>query len=240
MPTRSSTGLLIGVLALGAGCGSSSSDSNCVDEDGWICRPSGVPFVQVALAVSDLCGGVVAWCPLAKNQPPGTTTAKLTQPESGKLCLSGSLAPGGWVSMVLAFPLANRDGSRIFKTFDADALGITQAVFTIDSPPAAGLGAGAAVTGKNLVCAPGQICYDYGFVLMQPNSTVPVSIQQAGPQVAPFADFRQTDASMSANFDTTRLHGLSLGFGTGGGEAGSYDFCLHLEFLDAAGNEVTP
>jgi len=241
MLTRPSLGMLLGLLALGGGCGP-SGDPNCVGEDGWICHPNGVPFVQVALDTSDLCGGVVAWCDLAKNQPPGTTTAKLTQPETGKLCLSGSLATGGWAQMVLAFPLANKDGSQIFKTFDADALGITQAAFSIDSPPSGGIGVGAAVTGKDLVCPPGQICFTGGFELMTtPTSTSPVSITAPGPEVAPFANFRQTDTSLSATFDTTRLHLLSFGVGTYGGGATDYDFCLHdFKFLDAAGNEITP
>ncbi len=235
MTRQRSIGLLIGALALGAGCGS-SGDPNCDNSDGWICHPGGVPFVNVAFDNSDLCGGPVAMCDLAPNQPPGTTTAKLTQPAPGKLCLSGTVAAGGWAQMVLWFPLTNKDGSQVFETFDANALGITQAAFTIDSPPSGGVTVGAAITGS-LFCTPGEICFTYGFTLMTtPTSTQPVSITAPGPQVAPFANFVQTDSTMSTAFDTSGLTYLSFGVGTG-----DYDFCLEgIKFLDAAGTEVSP
>ncbi len=208
MTRQRSIGLLIGALALGAGCGS-SGDPNCDNSDGWICHPGGVPFVNVAFDNSDLCGGPVAMCDLAPNQPPGTT---------------------------LWFPLTNKDGSQVFETFDANALGITQAAFTIDSPPSGGVTVGAAITGS-LFCTPGEICFTYGFTLMTtPTSTQPVSITAPGPQVAPFANFVQTDSTMSTAFDTSGLTYLSFGVGTG-----DYDFCLEgIKFLDAAGTEVSP
>lgn len=230
-----SMGLVVGVLGFGAGCGS-GSDGGCVTADGWICNPSGVPFVQVAADISDLCGGPVAMCDLAKNRPPGTTTASLTQPVPGKLCLSGTVAPGGWAEMLLAYSVINKEGTAVLKKLDADKLGITQAAFTIDSPPSGGVAVNAAVTGS-LVCSPGEICFIYGFTLMTtPTSMLPLRITAPGPQVAPFANFQQTDPTMSPTFDTSGLEHIDFAVG-----AGDYNFCLHdFKFLDAAGNEVTP
>ena len=100
MTKRLSMGFLAGMLGLGAACGGSSSSSSSVKDPacniaGFICQPSGLPFVEVAGIASDLCGGYPV-CDLAKNPPAGSTTATLTQPQAGKVCLSGTVATGGW------------------------------------------------------------------------------------------------------------------------------------------------
>ena len=53
MMRRLSMGFLAGMLGLGTACGESSSveDPNC-NEEGFICHPSGLPFLEVAGAVS--------------------------------------------------------------------------------------------------------------------------------------------------------------------------------------------
>ena len=237
MIKRLAMGFLAGMIGLGAACGGSSSveDANC-NVEGFICHPSGLPFVEVAGAASDLCGGYVE-CDLAKNPPAGSTTATLTQPQAGQVCLSGTVATGGWAQIALQYAVFNLDPIRIVKTFDADARGITQAAFTVDSPPSSGVTVTAAVT-TNLECpASGFDCFTYGFELMTaPLSNIPLTITGPGPQVAPFANFQQTRSGVSQTFDTSALQYLFFGVGAGG-----YDFCLQdFKFLDAAGNEVKP
>jgi len=236
MIKRLSIGFLAGMLGLGAACGGSSVDDPNCNAEGFICHPSGLAFVEVAGPASDLCGGYVE-CDLAKNPPAGSTTATLTQPQGGTVCLSGTVATGGWAQIVLQFALFNEQSTKILKTFDADARGITQAAFTIDSPPSGGIGVSAAVT-TSLDCPmSGFDCFTYGFQLMTaPLSNIPVTITAPGPQVAPFANFEQTRSGVSQTFDTSALQYLFFGV-----PSGDYDFCLQdFRFLDAAGNEVKP
>ena len=151
--------------------------------------------------------------------------------------MSGTVATDGWAQIVLQFAAFNKEFTKIVKTFDADARGITQAAFTIDSPPSGGVAVGAAIT-TNLECpAAGFDCITYGFGLMTaPLSNIPVTITASGPQVAPFANFEQTRSGVSQTFDTSALQHIVFGV-----EMGDYDFCLQdFRFLDAAGNEVKP
>ena len=236
MIKRLSMVLLAGILGLASACGGSSEDPNCASAEGFDCHPSGLPFVEVAGAASDLCGGYVD-CDLAKNPPAGSTTATLTQPQAGMVCLSGTVATNGWAQLVLQFAVFNKQFTKIVKTFDADARGITQAAFTIDSPPSSGVAVGAAIT-TNLDCpASGFDCITYGFGLVTaPLSNVPVTFTAPGPQVAPFVDFQKSRSGVSQTFDTSALQHLVFGV-----MMGDYDFCLRdFKFLDAAGNEVKP
>jgi hypothetical protein len=232
-------GFLAGMVALGAACGGSSEDPNCTSAEDFDCHPSGLPFVELAAAASDLCGGYDI-CPLAKNPPAGSTTATLTEPQAGKLCLSGTVATGGWAQIILQFAAFNKDFTKIVKTFDADARGITQVAFTIDSPPSSGVTASAAITtNPDCPATPGFGCITYGFDLMTaPLSNVHLTITQPGPQVAPFANFEQTRSGVSQTFDTSALQFIQFGVGSAPGD---YDFCVRdFKFLDAAGNEVKP
>jgi len=244
MMKRLSMGFLAGMLGLGAACGGSSEDPNCVSLEGFDCHPSGFPFVEVAADTTDLCvtpnGAYCAFSDLAANPPPGATTASLTNPQAGKLCLSGTVEAGGWAQIVLQFAVFADQATKIVKTFNADARGITQMAFTIDSPPSGGVTIGAAIT-TSLECpdAPGFGCLTYGFNLMTaPLSNIPLTITQPGPQVAPFANFEQTRSGVSQTFDTSALQHIEFGVGPAQGD---YDFCLRdFKFLDAAGNEVKP
>ena len=196
-----------------------------------ICAPIGVPFVTRALAISDTCGKD---CPvLAADTPVGETTSTLSQPEPGKLCLSGVVSPGGWAQIGLLFAVKSQDRTEILKTFDARVLGITQVAFTIDSPPSGGVSVDAAITTAMSCPSDPFGCFTYGFNLMTaPGSSVPANFATPGPVVAPFANFMQTVSTHS--FDTSALEHLVFSVGTG-----SYDFCIHdFMFLDAEGNEV--
>jgi hypothetical protein len=170
---------------------------------------------------------------LAANTPAGKSTATLSQPKAGTLCLAGMVSSGGWAQIGLFFPEKNEDSTEILKKFDAKALGITQVAFSIDSPPSGGVYVSAAIT--TATSCPGNPfgCFTYGFDLMTAaGSTVPADYTTPGQVIVPFANFLQTVGTQS--FDTSALEHLVFGVGSG-----SYNFCIHdFKFLDAHGNEV--
>jgi hypothetical protein len=127
--------------------------------------------------------------------------------------------------------------NRIVQTFNAKALTITKAAFTITSPPSQGLGIYGGTT-KTLECPSLDLCSIYGFALMAPpDYSVPVRITESGPATAPFANFRQTDPTQGDPdqvFDTSALQFLAFAPGVG-----RFDFCVRdFRFLDANDNEV--
>jgi hypothetical protein len=196
-----------------------------------LCVPSEFPFVTRAIAISDACGRD---CPLlAANTAAGETTATLSHPEAGTLCLSGIVAPGGWAQIGLIFAVKSQDRTEILKKFDAQGLGITQVAFTLDSPPREGVSVDAAIT--TATSCPGDPfgCFKYGFNLMTaPGSSLTENYALPGQFTAPFANFMQTVGTQS--FDTSALDHLVFSVGTK-----SYNFCIRdFKFLDAQGNEV--
>ena len=225
---------LFSALALPAACASGSSSPPSDPCASGHCAPSGFPFVTSSRAISDAC--VDQGCPLlAANTPVGKTTATLSQPESGKLCLSGTVSPGGWAFLGVLFSVKSQDQTEILKKFDAAWLGITQLEFTIDSPPSGGVGVHAGIS-LSSTCTDDKLdCLSSPFSLMTgPSSSARVNITSPGRVIAPFANFKQTDGNQS--FDTSALD--DLGFDVG---PGSYDFCVHgFKLLDAQGNEVAP
>ena len=227
--------VLAGLAIAGAGCGSTGSGA-ATDDD---LHPDGFPFVVEANAVSDVCSGPVSSCAAGRNPAPGATTVELSQPETGKVCLQGAVAPAGYAFAVLIFTEYNSAENGVLKTFNADALGITQAAFTIDSPPADGVTVIGAVV-KQVDCpgSPhGEGCRTSGFSLMtDPALGVPRRITASGTVTAPFANFVQTDATINASFDTSALDSLAFFVGPG-----ATAFCIEaFKFLDASGNEVAP
>jgi hypothetical protein len=182
-------------------------------QEGFICQPSGFPFVGLTFAHSDHCSG--ADCPL------------LTQPEPGTLCLSGAAPVAGADPH---FPLIFGDGG-LLPPFDAAALGITQVSFTIDSPPPAGVFVeGGIVWRESVDCrVDPRSCIQFGFYLPP--------ITEAGTTIAAFTDFVQRDpASPYQSFDPQKLSTLKFGV-----HEGAYSFCLRdFKFLDAADHEVVP
>lgn len=238
-----SVGLLVGMLGLvaGAGCGS-GSDGSTMESIDILQGPSGFPFTVGTVVVDDLCdGGSAHSCALGKNPPAGSTTAALSQPADGKVCLEGTVAPGGYAYVVFWFTqynaLENYDITAVLKPFDAAALGITQLAFSVDSPPSNGVTVEATVLKRFDCPAGGQDCRTSGFELMTaPNSNVPVNIKAPGALVAPFANFEQTDPTQSTTFDTTQLDAVIFTV-----IDGPFDFCVHdFKFLDPSGNEVAP
>ena len=213
MNRRFSSSVLVGVLTVvgGVGCGSDSGGAS----------PELIPHLAKAGGLSLRGGGGHRRRPVRRGQrsllryrerarPPDSTTAALTFPEDGKVCIQGTVAPGGYAYLVLWFTeynaLQNYDITAVLKPFDAVALGITQVAFSIDSPPSNGVTVQATIL-KQLDCpAGGNDCRTSGFALVDaPNSGVQVVIKDPGTVVAPFANFEQTDRTMSAVFDTAQL-----------------------------------
>jgi hypothetical protein len=215
---------LVGAVVLGGAC---SSDPGCVSNDAYLCAKDlgGFPFAQVATIVSDLrfgrqCAGIV---PAA-----GATTMTMTHPEAGKLCLSGSIAQGGFAVLALEFPLKSLDETRVLQTFDAAGLGITQVALAVDSPPAQGADLLAnAITHTECPMNPLDCQYPPNFKF--------ANISTPGPVIAAFADFKSLD-DPSQTLDTSLLDSVFLQV-----DSGAFDFCIHdFNFLDRAGNPVRP
>jgi hypothetical protein len=198
--------------------GSSGEEPGCVsDGENVLCAPSGFPFVTRTFAVTDSCVG--SGC-----LPPNPT---LIQPEHGTLCMSGTAPVGEKAGFPLILLASTPDFSTIVRALDADALGIIDVSFTIDSPPEGGLivDAGIVLPG----CSNTFQCVGFGFTLPR--------ITGAGTVTVPLVDFLQSDpASPYQTFDTSSLS--HIGFTAG---EGAYDFCLRdFKFLDAFGDAIAP
>jgi hypothetical protein len=236
MTKQLTMGVLAGALGLMVGCGSNgtAAESSCISVEGLICQPAGLPFVTLAGASSDACAGSrLGTC---QDPPLSATTASLTMSEAGRLCLSGTAAGSdGWAKIVLVFTQFNLERTKVLRVFDAEASGIAQVAFTVDSPPSGGVTIDAAVVTTRDCPAGPSGCFTQGFDLMTPSQPGMLATFTApGPEVAPFSNFRQTLTGVSQVFDTSALQHLEFIVGPG-----VYNFCIHdLRFLDAAGNEV--
>jgi hypothetical protein len=201
-----------GASATGAGgepaSGGPNVGSDCVSTDeNLICAPSGFPFVERAFAVD-------------QGNP------MLTEPEPGVLCVSGTAAPGEHAGFLM---ILFRGWSGALQPFDADAHGITQLSFAVDSLPAGGLIVDAGLV-LSLDCPEYLLdCLAIGFELPR--------ITESGATSLPLADFLQSDsASEHQDFDTRSIS--HIGFTVG---EGAYDFCVRdFKLLNDAGDEVTP
>jgi hypothetical protein len=220
----SSSVVVLGALVLAAGC---SSSSDCVSNDSYLCAEdlAGFPFAQRAGVVSDYCGFLKC---AGATPPAGATTMTMTHPAAGKLCMSGSVGPGGFALIGLEFPVKNREETKVLKPFDAAALGITQVALTIDSPPSQGVDLLAnAITHNECPADPVDCEYPPNFKF--------TSVSAPGPVVAPFAAFKSLD-DPAETLDPSALNAVFLQV-----YSGTFDFCFHdFELLDAAGEPVRP
>jgi hypothetical protein len=227
--------------ALLPACGSSGTTpptSFCEGRDGRICDPVGFPFVKFALAVTDYCVDE-GHCPATTIPPEGATTARLSQPTAGKICMAGTAAADGYIGLSLSLSGWNEAGDEIVESLDARAHSIAGMTFTIDSPPAAGfLVVAHTVLTTDCAIDAAAACFDpFHFILRTaPGGTMDVVVDQAGPQVVPFPNFVE-GADASHPFDPSAMHDVALVAGF----AGDYDFCVSdFRFVDAAGTQVTP
>jgi len=231
-------GLLLGACGV-AGCGSSAPSKpfpQCGLPD-FNCDTSGVPFAQAVFATTDYCGGLVAECGNPLPPVAGATTADLTK-QGGQICLSGSIAMGGNVSLIVGFSQWNADITAIEKSFDASALGIAEVDFTVDSPLTGIVTASATTTPTAPVDCADATCFSNYLFGTAPNSGITAQYPAPGPEVAPFANLYLVNGAATA-FDPVALENIS--FGPPRGFAGDYAFCISdIRFRDAAGNEVKP
>jgi hypothetical protein len=206
----------------GSDAGGDAGDPNCVTGNGFLCPPDlkGMPFVAFIVWYSDFCG------PCSGDPPPlGESTVTLSQPEPGKVCLTGKVSPGGLAGFNLE--LATRTTTGISEPFNAARLLITQIAFTVDSPPSAGLSMAAAALVQ-------YDCPNDPLACSGPNFSFN-TITAAGPLIAPFSDFKSSDPTQV--LDTSKLVQVFIQ----NHQAGDYNFCIHdLKFLDAQGNVVEP
>ena len=192
---------------------------DCVSGGNGACLPNGFPFVKGAFAHSDACNGI---CPAVS--PPGAWTVVFSQPQPGKLCLSGTNPDPKGTGLLLGFSELSSDLSMVLKRFNPDARGITQVRFTLDSPPPAGITVSADTLHSD-VCN-GTDCITWGFAL-------PNHITVAGTTTAALVDFVSNPPQ---TFDTRALDAISFDVGPG-----DFDFCVHdFHFLNAAGVEILP
>ncbi len=195
-----------------------------------VCAPPGMPFVRVVLADSDAAD--------PERPQPGETTAVLSNPEAGKICMSGRLQDG-YAFLTLGF--ARWDGMNLRDPLDAAGLGIARIQFMLSSPPQTGV----YVQLASLVpdCDRGPLeCQHWGFFLNSNTSRTPWLTNQSQTVNAPLADFvRAAHIDSTWQFDPSRLSTLQIGPGAFGSVTGDYSYCVsNLKFLDAAGNEVLP
>ena len=191
--------------------------------EGIVCASdlTGMPFVASVVSYSDFC----APCS-GDTTPAGESTVTMSFPDSGMLCLSGQVSPGGIAGVNLGLATRTQDGS-ILKPFDAAGRDITQVALTIDSPPSAGVAVKARMV-THVECPNDPLACSY------PPDFEFKTISVPGPVVAPLDDFKAVDSTLV--LDTHTLSELVLQV-----FSGDYDFCIHdFKFLDAQGNEVKP
>jgi hypothetical protein len=202
----------------------------CINGENAVCHPSGFPFVGATFPNSDWCNG--AMCLAAP--PDGGMTIRLSQPETGTLCLSGTAKRkvAGFTSFIMLFVEQDRSGT-IVNWLNADVLGITQVRFTVDRPPPGGVSVWATTVKKTVGCAFLPDCLTFGFNL-------PQRITESGTTTASWADF---DPDSGPRFDARALGNIGFDVFKGDDDAGvaslDYDFCVRdFQFLDANGVEV--
>jgi|SRR4051812_46383677 hypothetical protein len=204
------------------GCGGSDANPaqpSCEDRDGLVCNPPGFASVKRAAAVTDYCFVTDAsTCPATTIPPAGSTTAHLTQPAAGKLCMAGTAASNGWAILGLRFLDTRNPDGTVVTSFHPVEAGIAAYEVAIDSPPSGGI-------------SPST----YGGFHLQLPSGLPVVVTDPGPLMVPLSGFvSDSDPSVTVLPDDVQAVGFDVG-------PGDYDFCIHdFKFLDAAGNPVTP
>jgi hypothetical protein len=229
MIKKASMGLVWWALNFVAGCGSTVVDDKpfCANEPGsTICAPASFPFVTSAGALTD--------CQTMTGCTASKTTATLSQPQAGTVCLKGTVeAPSGYAWLLLAVSSTNESVTQIVDVFDAKTLGITGLQFTIENPPAAGVTL-FATTAHQRSCTSPPDCLTGWNLTTGSRADVLKAFQTAGPESAPFSSFLNDDPNKV--FDTSALAHFVFVVGPG-----DYDFCVsQLAFTNAAGATVSP
>jgi hypothetical protein len=177
----------------------------CMPTHNFFCEPEGFPLCGVAFAYAQSCAGPTC-------QAPNPT---LTLSEPGRFCLSSADPPGDLAGFHVDF-----GGAGVRLPVDADALGIAQISFTLDSPPAAGV---TFDVSTRIPCN----CSTFLIDCLAPGFDALVTTP--GKHVFAFADYPLLNTHTLAGFGFTLTADAP------------YDVCVSdLEFLDVDGNVVTP
>jgi hypothetical protein len=224
---------LVGVVFLAA-CGSSGPQEQSTplctgpaSESCWL-TVSEPGFVHAAVPATD-----------------GVSTGMVTYTPPSKFCMSGTLDPGptnaNWGAL-MALGLVEGDLTNgITAPFNAEARGIAQVQFTVDSPPLAGLSV-AMMAIQRADCLTLPDCLTASpFVLADPSGTETV-IDYPGTVTASLDSFQQPSwGDPSLTFDKTLIVGIQFGPLMLPGVVFDYDFCIQdLTFLDSGGQKVAP
>lgn len=202
--------------------------------EAFLCGVEDVPFVETAIPASD------SWEGPGDVPGPGETTATVTQPEPGRLCLSGRLEDG-WALLTLVFsPWDPAAGWT--APLDAVARGITSFEFTLDTPPQTGVYVQLVSAVPDCTTTPGD-CQHWGFFLHDTSLAPerPFVTNQGRTVHAELSDFRRMDYIDSTwEFDPSRFSTLQIGPGALASTTGDYSFCIRdLRFLNADGEPVS-
>jgi hypothetical protein len=216
-------------IAFTHGCDGTPVDKSPYCETRWdaICEPPGFPFVAAVASRSDACPGA-GDC----STPLTATTTVMTQPEPGKVCMSGTVAGrDGFAWLIVGVSEWNQWGTHIADVFDAKSLGIEQVRFTVDTPPVTGITMFATSAHRRTCSVPSECLNGFNLHTAPRSGNLKV-IDQTETITAPFTTFANDDPNMA--LDASQLAHFIFVLG-----AGDYDFCLSgLTFLDATGNVV--
>ena len=238
----------LGAATLASGCGeggkadaggsaTQSSGLECSGEpeliptqaDGSLVSPedAGLPFI----------GGAVTFA----NEGAGSS-ARLSVPELGTLCLSGSLVDGDDWGAEMVLPVAARAnmGKKMVSLFDAGALGIASLKFRLDPPEGGRMTLMAdVVTQCDCPDHPFECVVGGRYTLSNSEHTAPVRFSEPTTVVAKLADFLPHDLEEPLE-GTDRLAEFLLHL-EAPEEPSDYEFCVsEVEFRDEAGNVVVP
>ncbi len=198
----------------------------CEDLEGFAyCAGStGYPFLDAAISSYD-----------------AASSATLSVPEPGTLCLRGTLAPAGaqetWAELVLGLSPRGREGNCILAPFDARQLGISRVEFVLDAVPNTRMIVTMAVIQKT-DCTDPFDCVAGGVYTLLSHDREDLVLGRPGLNRAPLEDFVGND--LTVPLDTSRLSLLSLRL-VPTDRALDFGFCASdLAFVDADGRRVVP
>ncbi len=222
----------IGLVLTGSllvACGSSGSS---VQKTAPTCNTPTDPSCRLAVDPPS----VVRWVAPTTDASAGGVSTGIVEQTSDKTCMSGKVDPGpsgsGW-GAILIFQLAQDDGgSTQTAPFDLNARGVAQVRFNLSNPPPTGLLPQLVeLSSADCKTAPGCLVSFAG---------APV-LKTAGPVTVALGDLVNAPAGQASQVsDPTLSVALQFYVSPQPGKAFDYNFCIQgLQFLDAAGNEVS-
>jgi len=229
-------GALATLAAISSGCGSSQPEEQttptCVGlptNPDCIIAVNERSFIRAAVAITD-----------------GVSTATISH-TPGRFCMSGTLEPppNNWGAL-LGLPLTratSRNGTptTIDAPFTASARGITQLQFTVDPPPAAGLGVHLTAV-ERADCLDIPDCFTAAPFVLGNAGGYEILVEESGLVTAALASFVQPNwGDPALALDPNLITSLQFAPSSLRGVAVPYDFCVRdVRFLDDGGREVLP